>query len=44
MSETRVYVGPLTAVVIECGWMYVYAMDTGRMLYATNLERAGGEA
>lgn len=44
VKETRVYVGPITAVVIENGVMYVYAMDTGTMLYATNLNRAGGEA
>lgn len=44
MKETRVYVGPITAVVIEDGWMYVYALDTGTMLYATDLNRAGGQA
>lgn len=44
VTGTRVYVGPSTAVIIEDGRMYVYAMDTGRMLYYTDLNRAEGQA
>ena len=40
-DETRVYMSDHTAVIFERGWMFVYSMATGELIYALALKAAG---